>query len=55
MRGGASEPLSRAELEAKFTANARAGGWSEARIADGLALASGLWGASHIDLVALRA
>jgi hypothetical protein len=28
MRGGAREPLSRAELAAKFTDNAQHGGWS---------------------------
>ena len=34
LRGGGEAPLSRAEIEAKFMANARHGGWSEAR-ADG--------------------
>jgi 2-methylcitrate dehydratase PrpD len=55
MRGGASEPLSRAELEAKFAANARVGGWSDAQAASALALACGLWGAPRIDLGVLRA
>ena len=30
-RGGAQEPLTRADIEEKFTLNARHGGWDEAR------------------------
>ena len=30
MRGGAQEPLSRADIEEKFLLNARHGGWSDA-------------------------
>jgi len=54
LRGGASEPLSRPELEAKFAANARLGGWSEAQAGSALALIRSLWGA-RIDLAILRA
>ena len=32
MRGGAHEPLTRADIEDKFVLNARHGGWQEARI-----------------------
>ena len=39
LRGGAREPLSRAELEAKAAANLRSGGWPEGRIEPTLALA----------------
>jgi 2-methylcitrate dehydratase PrpD len=51
LRGGASAPLSRAELEEKFAANARAGGWPEAQAA--AALARSLWSTSRIDLSTL--
>ncbi len=53
LRGGASEPLSRAELEAKFAANARIGGWSEAQARAALAHIASLWG-NRIDLGSLR-
>jgi 2-methylcitrate dehydratase PrpD len=36
MRGGAHEPLSRADIEEKFTLNATHGGWDAARIATAL-------------------
>jgi 2-methylcitrate dehydratase PrpD len=39
MRGGAHEPLTRADLEDKFALNARHGGWGQNEIAAGLALA----------------
>ena len=54
LRGGASEPLSRAELEAKFTANARLGGWGEERVTSALALARALWAQPRADLGVLR-
>ncbi len=54
MRGGASEPLTRAEIEAKFTGNARIGGWDDARIASALSIVPHLWSASRIDLGELR-
>jgi 2-methylcitrate dehydratase PrpD len=54
LRGGASEPLSRAELEAKFSANARIGGWSEAQAGSALALIRSTWG-TRIELAVLRA
>jgi 2-methylcitrate dehydratase PrpD len=53
LRGGASEPLSRAELEAKFAANACLGGWSGAQIAAALDAMRSLW-AGRIDLRPLR-
>jgi 2-methylcitrate dehydratase PrpD len=54
LRGGAQAPLSRAELEEKFAANARAGGWPDARAAAAAALARGLWDGAGIDLAPLR-
>lgn len=53
LRGGASEPLSRADIEEKFATNARVGGWDQARIAAALALARTLWD-GPVDLAALR-
>ena len=53
LRGGAREPLSRAELEAKAAANLRSGGWPEARIEPTLALARRLWD-GPVDLALLR-
>jgi 2-methylcitrate dehydratase PrpD len=55
MRGGANEPLSRAEQEEKFASNARVGGWSNARATAALGLARTIWDAPRIDLTALRA
>jgi 2-methylcitrate dehydratase PrpD len=52
-RGGANEPLSRAELEDKFHRNARHGGWDETRSAAALNQLTGLFNA-RIDLTALR-
>jgi 2-methylcitrate dehydratase PrpD len=54
MRGGANEPLSRAELEQKFLANARLGGWSEAQAKNALDLITHLWRARRVELGALR-
>jgi 2-methylcitrate dehydratase PrpD len=53
MRGGAHEPLTRADLEQKFALNARHGGWDEARTAAALALAGRLFD-GRIDLSPLR-
>ena len=53
IRGGAQEPLTRAELEEKFALCCRHGGWSDARIDAALALAQHLF-ESGIDLGALR-
>ena len=39
LRGGKNDPLTRAEIEEKFRANARHGGWSDARAARWLAMA----------------
>src|SRR6516162_5750772 len=44
MRGGAHEPLTRADIEEKFFLNARHGGWSEQRAAAALKFIAGLFG-----------
>jgi 2-methylcitrate dehydratase PrpD len=54
LRGGAQEPLSRAEIEDKFDRNVRHGGWSQAQASAALALARRLWEAPSLDLHALR-
>ena len=54
MRGGASEPLTRAEIESKFAGNARIGRWSEARVASILAMVPTLLDACRVDLAELR-
>jgi 2-methylcitrate dehydratase PrpD len=54
MRGGAHEPLTRADIEAKLVLNARHGGWDEARAAKALALLRKLYD-GKIDLTSLRA
>ena len=54
MRGGASEPLTRAEIEEKLRSNARIGGWDGTRCDAVLALTRDIWNASRIDLQALR-
>src|SRR5438477_2841767 len=43
MRGGAQEPLSRADIEEKFLLNARHGGWSSDRAAAALKSIAGLF------------
>jgi 2-methylcitrate dehydratase PrpD len=53
LRGGAKEPLGRADLEDKLRANARAGGWADDRIEAALALVRTLWDGA-VDLRALR-
>jgi hypothetical protein len=53
MRGGAQEPLTRADIEDKFLLNARHGGWSTDRAAAMLALLGTLFDGT-IDLVPLR-
>jgi 2-methylcitrate dehydratase PrpD len=52
-RGGANEPLTRADIEEKFTLNARFGGWDGKRAGDALKLLAGLY-KGRIDLTALR-
>jgi 2-methylcitrate dehydratase PrpD len=54
MRGGAQEPLSRAEVEEKFRQNCAYGGWSSAQAERFLGWARGLFGAAAIDLGAFR-
>jgi 2-methylcitrate dehydratase PrpD len=53
LRGGAREPLTRADVEDKFTANARLGGWSDGRLASALALSRTMWDGA-VDLKVLR-
>jgi 2-methylcitrate dehydratase PrpD len=53
LRGGAEEPLTRAELEAKFAQNTRRGGWRGAQSEAALALALKLFD-GPIDLRLLR-
>jgi 2-methylcitrate dehydratase PrpD len=53
LRGGAGEPLSRAELEEKFLRNARHGGWRGEQVAAAIALAHTLWD-GPVELSALR-
>ena len=53
MRGGAQEPLTRADLEEKFALNARHGGWDAARIQAALTLIRSLYD-GKIDLTPLR-
>jgi 2-methylcitrate dehydratase PrpD len=53
LRGGAREPLSRVELEAKATTNLRAGGWPQERIEPTLALGRSLWD-GPVNLALLR-
>ena len=52
-RGGAKEPLTRADIFAKFTLNCRHGGWSEQKTAAALKLARSLYD-GRIDLKELR-
>jgi 2-methylcitrate dehydratase PrpD len=53
MRGGAHEPLTRADIDDKFILNARHGGWQESRIGPALAEANTLY-VGRLDLKALR-
>ena len=52
-RGGAHEPLTRADIEEKFTLNLRYGGWDEKRAAVALKRLTKLY-ENKIDLVFLR-
>jgi 2-methylcitrate dehydratase PrpD len=52
-RGGANEPLTRADIAEKFALNARHGGWDGARSAAALELLAKLYD-GKIDLAALR-
>jgi 2-methylcitrate dehydratase PrpD len=53
MRGGAHEPLTRADIEEKFLLNARYGGWSGERAKAALNLIAGLFDGA-VDLSGLR-
>jgi 2-methylcitrate dehydratase PrpD len=52
-RGGAKEPLTRADIEDKFALNCRHGGWDENKTAAALKLAQSLY-VGHIELKGLR-
>jgi 2-methylcitrate dehydratase PrpD len=52
-RGGAKEPLTRADIEDKFALNGRHGGWDDAKTGAALALAQSLYD-GRIDLKGLR-
>ena len=52
-RGGAKEPLTRADIEDKFVLNVQHGGWDEARAKTALALLRKLYD-GRIDLSPLR-
>ncbi|HLH98317.1 MAG TPA: MmgE/PrpD family protein [Xanthobacteraceae bacterium] len=53
MRGGAHEPLTRADIEEKFALNARHGGWNDVKAAAALNLARRFYDAP-VDLSPLR-
>jgi 2-methylcitrate dehydratase PrpD len=53
LRGGAHEPLTRADLEEKFALNAKHGGWDRRKTDMALMVATSLY-AGKIDLAALR-
>jgi hypothetical protein len=53
MRGGAQEPLTREDIEAKFRLNTAHGGWSAERTTAALKVVRGLYDGS-IDLALLR-
>jgi 2-methylcitrate dehydratase PrpD len=53
MRGGAQEPLARADIEEKFLLNAKHGGWSADRAGSALTLIAGLFDGA-VDLSPLR-
>src|SRR5262244_2478478 len=53
IRGGAHEPLSRADIEEKFALCCRHGGWDKPKIETALKLAQGLY-RGRIDLKSLR-
>ena len=54
MRGGAKEPLTRADIEEKFRLNCAYGGWAPAKAEAFLAWAKGAFDAPRIDLSAFR-
>ena len=54
MRGGAKEPLSRADIEEKFRLNCAYGGWPKEKAEAFLKWAKGAFDAPRIDLSAFR-
>jgi 2-methylcitrate dehydratase PrpD len=55
LRGGAAEPLTDAELEAKFRANALHGGWDAGRAEVAIGWVNALFDAGEVDLTPWRA
>ena len=53
LRGGAHEPLTRADIEEKFMLNCRHGGWAAARAEEALTLARSMFD-GPLDLKSLR-
>jgi 2-methylcitrate dehydratase PrpD len=53
MRGGAHEPLTRADIEQKFMLNCKHGGWSDSKAAEALKLIGGLF-KGPVNLATLR-
>lgn len=54
MRGGAQEPLSRADIEEKFRLNCAYGGWGKEKAERFLAWAKGAFDGGAIELAAFR-
>ena len=54
LRGGAHEPLTRADIEEKFRRNAHHGGWSDERASAALVALHQQFGAAAIDLSTLK-
>ena len=52
-RGGANEPLTRADIEDKFELNCRHGGWSDEQAANALKIARNLY-ENRLELKGLR-
>ena len=53
MRGGAQEPLTRADIEQKFVLSCKHGGWTDARAVEALKLIGGLF-KGPVNLAGLR-
>jgi hypothetical protein len=54
LRGGAADPLSRAEIEAKARANCLHGGWDAARAEALIAFGATAFDAPRLDAIAFR-
>jgi 2-methylcitrate dehydratase PrpD len=54
LRGGAAEPLARSEIETKFCANCRHGGWTDERSAAALEATRRLFESPRVELATFR-